>query len=395
MFGRLKKLFKRAEEEVEEKIEEKIEEAPAEEIEEVPEEVEEEEPEEVEEEAPEEEEEPEPEVEEEPEEEEVPEEEPEPVKEVEEEKKPEPKKEKTEADERVEEKVKVGFRAKLKTKLGGKVKLGESEIEDITWSLQMGLMQGDVAMEVAEAINNELKEKLSSAEFKDPKTQVRQIFKDALVEILEKGGSMDFIEALKKHDKPVKVVFFGINGCGKTTTIAKLVHQLQKAGLSVVVAAGDTFRAGAQEQLGKHAERLGIKMVHHQRGGDAAAVVFDAIKHAEANKIDVVLADTSGRMQSNVDLMGEMEKIVRVNKPDLKIFVGDALTGNDAVEQARKFNEKIGIDAAILAKFDASKGGAALSVSYITEKPIIFLGMGQEYDDLKKFDAKGFVDEII
>jgi len=250
-------------------------------------------------------------------------------------------------------------------------------------------------MEVAESISNELKEKLSSTDFRDPKSQVRQIFKETLVELLEKGGKMDFVEEIKKYDKPVKVVFFGINGCGKTTTIAKLANILQKQGLSVVVAAGDTFRAGAQEQLGKHADRLGVKMVHHQRGGDAAAVVFDAIKHAEANKIDVVLADTSGRMQSNVDLMGEMEKIVRVNKPDIKVFVGDALTGNDAVEQARKFNEEIGIDAAILAKFDASKGGAALSVSHITGRPIIFLGVGQGYDDLKKFDANEFVNEII
>jgi fused signal recognition particle receptor len=136
-------------------------------------------------------------------------------------------------------------------------------------------------------------------------------------------------------------------------------------------------------------------MIHHQRGGDAAAVVFDAIKHAEANNIDVVLADTSGRMQSDTDLMGEMEKIVRVNNPDLKIFTGDALAGNDAVDQAREFNDRVGIDASILAKVDASKGGAALSVSYVTKKPIAFLGMGQEYGDLEEFDAKAFVDKIL
>ncbi len=300
-----------------------------------------------------------------------------------------------EADERVEKKIKIGFGAKLKTVFGAKARLSESEIEEITWNLQVGLMESDVAMEVADAITAELKKRLSSAEFKDPKGQVREIFKSTLFDILESGGRLDFFEFVKKHPKPVKIVFFGINGTGKTTTIAKVAYMLKKRGFSVVAAAGDTFRAGAQEQLGKHMERVGVKMIHHQRGGDAAAVVFDAIKHANAEGIDVVLADTSGRMQSDADLMGEMEKIVRVNKPDLKVFIGDALTGNDAVEQAREFNNKIGIDAAVLAKCDASKGGAALSVSYITKKPIIFLGMGQTYDDLKPFDAKAFVDEII
>jgi len=336
MFGGLKKLFSRAEEQVGEKLEEKIASIPA------------------------------------------------PA-----------RSERTESDERVEKKIRIGIGAKVKTTFGGTARLSASEIDDIAWNLQMGLMQSDVAMEVAEAISAELKQKLSSADFKDPKAQVRQIFKDTLVDVLETGGKLDFMEFVKRHEKPVKIVFFGINGTGKTTTIAKVAYMLRKNGLSVVAAAGDTFRAGAQEQLATHMERVGVRLIHHQRGGDAAAVVFDAVKHAHAEKIDVVLADTSGRMQSDADLMGEMEKIIRVNKPDLKIFVGDALTGNDAVEQARVFNERIGIDAAILAKCDASKGGAALSVSYITKKPIIFLGMGQGYDDLKPFDAKGFVDEII
>jgi fused signal recognition particle receptor len=302
---------------------------------------------------------------------------------------------KEESDKRVEKKIKIGIGARLRTAFGAKARLSEGEINEITWNLQMGLMQSDVAMEVADAITAELKQKLSSEDFRDPRGQVREIFKSTLMDILESGGKLDFMAFVKKHPKPVKIVFFGINGTGKTTTIAKVAHLLKKNGFSVVAAAGDTFRAGAQEQLGKHMERIGVKMVHHQRGGDAAAVVFDAVKHAKAEGIDIVLADTSGRMQSDADLMGEMEKIVRVNGPDLKVFVGDALTGNDAVEQAREFNSRIGIDATILAKCDASKGGAALSVSYITKKPIIFLGMGQTYDDLVPFDAKKFVDEII
>jgi fused signal recognition particle receptor len=367
MFGGLKKLFRRAEEEVEEKIEERIEEAPIEEVIEKKAELKKKAQKKIEKE-------PIPE----------PEEEPEPIEE-----------EKTEVNEKIEKKVRFGFGKKLKQAIGVKVRLSESEIDDITWNLQMGLMQSDVALEVAEAITERLKEKFTSENFKDPKTQVRQAFKETLVEILESGGSIDFMDYVKKSDKPLKIVLFGINGTGKTTTISKIAYKLKEAGYSVVLAAGDTFRAGAQEQLQVHADRLGIKLIHHQRGGDAAAVVFDAIKHAEANNIDIVLADTSGRMQSNTDLMGEMEKIVRVNNPDLKIFIGDALAGNDAVEQAREFNDKIGIDASILAKVDASKGGAALSISYITKKPIAFLGMGQEFKDLETFNAKEFVEQVL
>ena len=443
MFGRLKKLFKKAEEEVEEKLEEKIEEAPAEEVEEVAvgpaEELTDEVREAIEEvkreeaaekvkkvEAPKEvkkdgavrketekearkkpvepvEEEPIEEIKEEPEEEEevvAPieeiEEEGEEIKKVKEEAIKEAKEEiKKEGEERVEKKIRVGFRAKLKTKLGAKAKLGESEIDDITWNLQMGLMESDVAMEVAEAISNELKEKLSTTEFKDPKGQVRRIFKETLVDVLEEGGKLNFFDYVKGHDKPVKIVFFGINGCGKTTTIAKIAHQLKQRGLSVVVAAGDTFRAGAQEQLGKHADRIGIKMVHHQRGGDAAAVVFDAVKHAEAKKKDVVLIDTAGRLHSDQNLVEEMKKIVRVSKPDLIIFVGESITGNDCTEQAQKFDEAVGIDGIILSKADVDeKGGAAISVSYVTKKPILYLGMGQEYPDLEPFDKEKLLASI-
>lgn len=396
MFGKLKNIFKRAEQEVEEKIEEKAEEEGVlEEVEEV------EEVEESGEELP---------VDEEvgrhvSDEKEIKVEEPIQIQEaIEEGVKEErtapktekaPKKEEKRRDSKLDKKINIGFRSKIKKTLGAKVRLSESEIEDIIWNLQMALMQSDVALEVSEAICNELKERLAQTDFKDPRGQIREIFRSTLVDLLEEGGSLDFFEEIKRSEKPVRVVFFGINGSGKTTTIAKLASMLKEQGHSVVVAAGDTFRAGAQEQLAKHAETIGIKMIHHQRGGDPAAVIYDAIAHAKANNIDVVLADTSGRMQSDVDLMGEMEKIIRVNKPDIKIFVGDALTGNDAIEQARIFNDRIGIDCAILTKFDASKGGAALSVAHITKRPILFLGVGQKYSDLQKFDAGEFVDEIL
>jgi len=296
---------------------------------------------------------------------------------------------------KTEEEVEVSLKTKIKKAVAGRAKLGDDEIDSIAWNFQMSLMQSDVAMEVAEKISTELKEKLKEKEFSDPKKDVRGVFKEILIDVLEADKKIDLIEFVKKTEKPVKIVFFGINGCGKTTTIAKVTDFLFRNNVSVVLAAGDTFRAGAIEQLGKHAEKLGVRMIKHQKGGDAAAVVFDAVKHAESNGVDVVLADTSGRMQSNVDLMGEMEKIVRVNSPHLKVFVGDALTGNDAVEQAEKFNESVGIDASILAKCDAAKGGSALSVTYITKKPIMFLGTGQKYEDLKPFDAREFVDELI
>jgi fused signal recognition particle receptor len=296
---------------------------------------------------------------------------------------------------KTEEDVEVKLTTRIKKTVTGKAKLGDEEIDKIAWNLQMNLMQNDVAMRVAEKICGELKERLKDKEFKNPKTEVRQIFKEILIGILEAEGGINFLDYVKESKTPVKIVFFGVNGCGKTTTIAKIAHLLLENGLSVVVAAGDTFRAGAQEQLQKHANRLGIKMVHHQKGGDPAAVVFDAVRHAEANGIDVILADTSGRMHSDVDLMGEMEKIIRVNKPDLKVFVGDALTGNDAVEQSERFNNQIGIDASILAKCDAAKGGAALSVTYVTKKPIVFLGVGQQYQDLKPFNAREFIEELV
>jgi fused signal recognition particle receptor len=164
----------------------------------------------------------------------------------------------------------------------------------------------------------------------------------------------------------------------------------------VVFAAGDTFRAGAIEQLQEHAKRLGVKVVSHQKGADSAAVIFDAVEHAKARGVDVVLADTAGRMQSKANLMDELKKIVRVNKPDMMLFIGDALAGNDAVEQAATFNEAVGFDAAILAKMDADvKGGSALSIVHATKKPIIYVGVGQGYDDLRRFDKEWFIGNLL
>ena len=191
----------------------------------------------------------------------------------------------------------------------------------------------------------------------------------------------------EKKEKPFVIGFFGVNGGGKTTTIAKLAYILKKIGLSSVISASDTFRAAAIQQLEEHASKIGIRIIKHDYGSDPAAVAFDAIKHAQSKSIDVVLIDTAGRLHSNVNLIDEMKKIVRVANPDLKIFVGESITGNDAVEQAKRFNESVGIDGIILTKADVDeKGGAIISVSYVTHKPIIYLGNGQNYDNLEKFD---------
>ncbi|MCD6465381.1 signal recognition particle-docking protein FtsY, partial [Candidatus Bathyarchaeota archaeon] len=167
-------------------------------------------------------------------------------------------------------------------------------------------------------------------------------------------------------------------------------------GYSVVLACSDTFRAGSIEQLEQHAKRLGVNVIKHRYGSDAAAVAYDAVQHARARGINVVLIDTAGRMQTNRNLMAEMEKIVRVVNPDLVIFVGDALTGNDVVSQAEEFNRHVSISGSILTKMDAdAKGGAAISIAYVTKKPIIFLGVGQEYNDLEPFKPELIVNRIL
>jgi fused signal recognition particle receptor len=203
-------------------------------------------------------------------------------------------------------------------------------------------------------------------------------------------------EEKRKKGEPFIIVFVGINGTGKTTTIAKSARFFAKKGYSVVLACSDTYRAGAIEQLETHAKRLGVKMITHKYGADPAAVAFDAISHAKAHGINVVLIDTAGRMQTNRNLMSELEKVKRIVKPDLTILTVDSLTGNDAVMQAEEFHKSVGIDATILTKVDADiKGGSALSVTYVTQKPILFIGTGQTYDDLEVFNPEEFVKMIM
>ena len=276
----------------------------------------------------------------------------------------------------------------------------EKHVEDILFELEMELLQGDVAMEVASEVVDGVKDNLVGKKIKRSNDITELTFnalRDTVAEIIDvPGKSMtEMIEEKKAQGEPLVVMFVGINGTGKTTTIGKLANYYLNNGYTPVIAASDTFRAGAIEQVTHHADNVGVKIIKHQKGSDPAAVAFDAVEHAKAQGKELVLIDTAGRMQTNTNLMDEMKKIKRVSKPDLVIFVGDALTGNDATEQAKKFNEAIDIDGVILTKADAdSKGGASLSIGYVIQKPIMFLGVGQGYDDIMEYDAEWMLNQL-
>jgi fused signal recognition particle receptor len=279
--------------------------------------------------------------------------------------------------------------------------ISEKDIDDILFELEMALLEGDVAMDVAEQIIKSVKEDLVGRKIKrrsDVSDFTKEALRKAISNILDIDGKdiTSLIEEAKKIGEPLKIMFVGINGTGKTTTIAKISTYFIEKGFTPVIAASDTFRAGAIEQLTHHADKLGVKIIKHKKGADPAAVAYDAVEHARAKGKELVLIDTAGRMQTNVNLMDEMKKIKRVIKPDLIIYVGDALTGNDSVEQAQKFNNAVGIDGIILTKADAdAKGGSALSIGYVIQKPILFLGTGQSYSDIIEFKPDWMVEQII
>jgi len=273
-------------------------------------------------------------------------------------------------------------------------RLREGVLDEVLGELELGLLEADVALPVAEEISKQVRNSLAGKrvdrDFRVDEA-VELAFKLAVRNILaEQRFSLE--DRLKGKEPPLVIMFVGINGGGKTTAIAKLAHRLQKRGYGCVLAAADTFRAGAIEQLTLHAEKLGCKIIKHQAGSDPAAVAYDAVDHARARKRDVVLIDTAGRMQTNTNLMDEMKKIKRVAKPDLVFFVGDSLAGGDAIEQARRFDDAVGVDAVILTKIDAdAKGGAALSIAKTIGKPVAYISHGQEYDAFSRFDADWMV----
>ncbi|HUR61508.1 MAG TPA: signal recognition particle-docking protein FtsY [Candidatus Thermoplasmatota archaeon] len=276
--------------------------------------------------------------------------------------------------------------------------INEQVLEDILWELEVGLLESDVALPVIEAIKANVKEQILTLTVGGkPEEVVEAVLRTAITKVLQVNPLVfdDFVRARMKVKTPVVIMFVGVNGTGKTTSIGRLAWRLKEQGIGVVMAAGDTFRAGAIEQLALHGERLGITVIKHKAGADPAAVAYDAVEHAKARNKQVVLLDTAGRMQNNSNLMDEMDKIRRVANPDLCIFVGDSLAGNDAVEQARKFDEIVDVGGVILTKVDVdAKGGAALSVAYTINKPLLFVGVGQDYPDLKPFDAEWLVNRL-
>jgi fused signal recognition particle receptor len=297
---------------------------------------------------------------------------------------------------------------KLKSGLKGLVnkvtttELKGENLRPVLADFKMSLVENDVALPVADKICDELEKRLDKVQikrFEDRKKIVESNLRDVLLEVMGTNGQIDLLKAIdskRKTREPFTIVFVGINGTGKTTTIAKVCHFINKKGYSVVIACSDTYRAGSIEQLEEHARKLGTKMIKHAYGADPAAVAYDCISHAKAHGIDVVLIDTAGRMQTNRNLMSELEKVKRIVKPDLTVLTVDSLTGNDAVMQAEAFHKCVGIDATILTKVDADvKGGSALSVTYVTHKPILFIGTGQTYDDLREFKPEEFVQMIL
>jgi len=298
------------------------------------------------------------------------------------------------------EKLKSGFKG-----LVNKVTTTEFKPENLTPILsdfKMSLCENDVAFPVADKIGDDLEKRLIGVQVKrldDRKKIVEENLRQVLLEVMLTNVRIDLLKLAdekRKKSEPFVLMFVGINGTGKTTTIAKVAQFFSDKRYSVVLAGADTYRAGSIEQLEEHAKRLGLRVIKSNYGGDPAAVAYDAVNHAKAHGINVVLIDTAGRMQTNQNLMNELVKIKRVVCPDLTVLTVDSLIGNDAVMQAEEFNNAVGIDATILTKVDADvKGGSALSVTYVTQKPILFIGVGQTYKDLELFNPEKFVNMVL
>ena len=290
----------------------------------------------------------------------------------------------------------LGERAKLFAT--GKTVIDEDDLQDHLDDLELALLQSDVEMGVAQEILDGVERNLvgeTRRRLQSTGNLAQDALREALYDVIS-VGQFDFDERVAAADKPLVIVFTGVNGVGKTTTIAKLARYFEDRGLSAVLANGDTYRAGANEQLQQHAEALDKRIIAHEQGSDPAAVIYDAVEYAEANDVDVVLGDTAGRLHTSDGLMDQLSKIDRVIDPDMTLFVDEAVAGQDAVNRAREFDDAAEIDGAVLTKADADpQGGAAISIAYVTGKPILFLGTGQDYDDIERFDPEEIVDRLI
>ncbi|MFC5971817.1 signal recognition particle-docking protein FtsY [Halomarina salina] len=293
---------------------------------------------------------------------------------------------------------KAGFGQRAKAFATGGVIIRPEHLDEPLEQLELALLSSDVEMSVAQQILETIREEVEGttrAQVQSTGQVVESALREALVDVIS-VGQFDFEQRVADADKPIVIIFTGVNGVGKTTSIAKLSQWFEERGLSSVLANGDTYRAGANEQLREHAEALDRKIITHQQGGDPAAVIYDAVEYASAHDVDVVLGDTAGRLHTSNDLMDQLEKIDRVVDPDMTLFVDEAVAGQDATQRARQFNEAAAIDGAVLTKADAdSQGGAAISIAHVTGKPILFLGTGQGYGDLERFDPERIVDRLL
>jgi len=300
------------------------------------------------------------------------------------------------ADEEEDEGRGLTERAKLFAT--GKTVIDEDDLDAHLEELEFALLGSDVALSVAQEVLDGVEENLvgeTRRRLSSTGNLVQDALREALYDVIS-VGQFDFDERVTAAEKPFVIIFTGVNGVGKTTTIAKMARYFEERGLSTVLANGDTFRAGANEQLEQHAENLGKKIISHEKGSDPAAVIYDAVEYADANDVDVVLGDTAGRLHTSDGLMDQLEKIDRVINPDMTLFVDEAVAGQDAVNRAREFDDASDIDGTVLTKADAdSQGGAAISIAHVTGKPILFLGTGQEYDDLERFDPERIVDQLL
>jgi fused signal recognition particle receptor len=292
----------------------------------------------------------------------------------------------------------LGLTSKAKALATGKTIIEEEGLQPHLDELEVALLDSNVELEVTIEILNGIEENLigeARGRLESTGSVVEDALREALYDVID-VGQFDFDQRIAGAEKPFVMVFTGVNGVGKTTSIAKLSRYLEAQGHSTVLANGDTYRAGANEQLQEHADALDRKLITHEQGSDPAAVIYDAVEYAEANDVDVVLGDTAGRLHTSNDLMDQLEKIDRVIDPDMTVFVDEAVAGQDAVNRADEFDKAATIDASILTKADADQdGGAAISVAHVTGKPILFLGTGQEYADLERFEPERIINELL
>ncbi|MCL4375428.1 signal recognition particle-docking protein FtsY [Candidatus Marsarchaeota archaeon] len=296
----------------------------------------------------------------------------------------------------------VTFGTKLRSKIFKEIRISEKDINPFLEELRISLLESDVNYEVVEKVVESLRKELTEGSISSAELEIRisEKIRTSLMNILKSSGGIDIVDlaASKKSsgEMPFKILFLGPNGAGKTTTIAKIAKMFIDKGFSCMLSASDTFRAAAIEQTAIHASRLGIPVVKGSYGADPSSIAFDAVAHAKARHIDVVLIDSAGRQETNKSLMEEVKKMVRVTKPDLKIFIGESIAGNSLLNQLKEFDSAVGLDGIILTKLDCdAKGGNTLSILSETDVPVLFFGTGERYEDIMPYDPNFIIESIM